>query len=85
MAGKHEGVIFDIAPAVADKTAYPPVFPGSRVDRAYAEGRAHGQAGGLITDNPHETGGQPNTPEEDCWDHGFAGQAFAAAKIQTAN
>lgn len=42
--------------------------PGSRLVRAYAEGRNAKNAGLLITANPHVAG----TPAADAWDFGWS-------------
>ena len=71
MAGKHMGMngysMGDTTPGI------PPTMPWDKRDRAYAEGRAVGAAGGSAGDNPHASG----TPENVAWGVGL----FYAAKI----
>ena len=79
MAGKHFNVG---SPSGFGNPAalptLPPVFPGSRLDRAYAEGRAGGFA--ALGNGPHPDG----TPEFYAWQNGAFYFNQANAKIQTA-
>ena len=82
MAGKHNSTYatdFN-PPGSGIARTFRPVFPGSRLDRAYAEGRTSGKTG--IGTNPHVTG----TAEYLCWGVGTgnAANTTEAAKIQTA-
>jgi hypothetical protein len=77
MAGKHYNVGIASGyfnPALLNE---PPVFPGSRTDRAYAEGRAAGLGG--LGNGPHAT----DTPEYWAWENGCFFSTLANAKIQT--
>ena len=55
-----------------------PVYPGTRNDRAYSEGRQHAFQGGSFV-NPHPAG----TPEANSWATGFLEADQATAQIQT--
>jgi len=79
MAGKHHAIDESIftRPSTGQKNR-PPVFPGSKTDRAYAEGRDAGL--GNIGDNPHPAG----TPEYNAWGCGAYFSGNASEKLQTA-
>ena len=86
MAGKHMGGISysnAASPTGAGKS-YPPVYPGTRRDRAYAEGRWAGTTDPYPTaGNPHTNGG-PNTLLYNAWESGSFSEAFGNTdKIQT--
>ena len=72
MAGKHDAI--DLLATSR------PVYPGTRDDRAYSEGRQNAFAGGVALDNPHVIG----TPEFLAYASGFNEADVAAAQIQTA-
>lgn len=67
MAGKHWTVRDDANSGNLATLSFPPVFPGSRVDRAFHEGYANEVAGGAIGDNPHSSG----EPEYNAYRNGF--------------
>ncbi len=73
MAGKH----VNTDPL---KPEEPPVYPGTRPDRAYSEGRQAAFAGEEVTTDPHV----PGTPESNSWLNGWGNSTIAAAQIQTA-
>ena len=79
MAGKHHAIDSSgfLRPS-NDQKNRPPVFPGSKTDRAYAEGRKAGV--GNIADNPHTVG----TPESNSWLNGAFFSGSASEKLQTA-
>lgn len=73
MAGKHAGIAgAAYRPSVGTE---PPVYPGSRLDKAYHEGRADDPAA-----NPHTVG----TPEAAAYDAGEAFRANGNDQVQTA-
>ena len=77
MAGKHNGGMDTTGffnPGLT--TNLPPTFPGSRVDRAYAEGRAASPWPG---NNPHPAG----TPENNAYSSGAFFGNQEDAKVQT--
>jgi len=79
MAGKHTAVGSPSGfGSPSNVTNLPPVYPGSRTDRAYAEGRAAGFGG--LGNGPHATG----TPEYYAWENGCFYFNQAAEKVQTA-
>ena len=65
MAGKHEFV--DNGFSREDSLLVPPVYPGTRPDRAFAEGRKAQVDGLTAGDNPHPFA----TPEGNNWGAGF--------------
>ena len=72
MAGKHYGVGTNTYAPITG--TLPPEYPGSKTDKAYAEGRA-----APVNVNPHPSG----TPEFLAYLNGFGRQAQVAAEIQT--
>ena len=76
MAGKHDG--FDLG-TTSIGGSNTPVYPGTRDDRAYSEGRQVATQGGSAIDNPHPNG----TPENGAWTLGFFQLATAGAQVQT--
>jgi hypothetical protein len=77
MAGKHWNTT---GANQAARGALPAIFPGSKIDKAYSEGRGVGQAGGDVGDNPQEA----NSAAWNAWRSGFFGQASADNQMQTA-
>ena len=73
MAGKHYNTI-----GIDIRLDIPPVYPGTRLDRAYTEGRQHAFQGGSFS-NPHPGG----SPEGNAWSAGFLDADSAFAQIQT--
>jgi hypothetical protein len=73
MAGKHTGGVINRTFATAGGTTgllRRPIFPGTRPDRAYADGRRVAIAGGSVGSNPFSSA---NTPDEYYgWVNGFA-------------
>lgn len=87
MAGKHINITDNNAVGQfrANSLSRPPVYPGLRTDRAYAEGRTAATSGGSVGDNPFA----PNFgwPEFQAWSNGFQGGDgnvnFANCQFQT--
>lgn len=72
MAGKHAGIgAAGYAPSTGTE---PPVYPGSKLDRAYSEGRGDDPAS-----NPHPAG----TPENAAYAAGAAFRTQASEQVQT--
>ena len=80
MAGKHAGVTS--GNTLAEFMANPPVYPGTRRDRAYAEGRRANEAGAAVGTNPAVFG----SPEFTSWANGWAHKNVSAVgyQLQTA-
>lgn len=74
MAGKHVGADLESA------SIGPNYIPGSKIDRAYAEGRLASFKGLAATANPHDGKG---TPEETAWDAGYTAASSAAKQYET--
>ena len=81
MAGKHTtyGTGLYNNPSVAVTLRQPPVFPGSKADKAYEEGRRTG-TGFPTSNNPHESGSDAFI----AFENGAFYNGNAACKIQTA-
>lgn len=80
MAGKHKSSIG--TGAVPGIEGFRPFFPGSKLDRAYSEGRQAAKEGGSSGDNPHPSG----TPANGTWFNGlfnWSGGNQVAKQAQT--
>lgn len=84
MAGKHYYVGQSSLPGnfVSDSLSRPPTFPGSLVDRAYAEGRQANQNGELSTTNPHPFASELFQSWFNGW-QSYTNVDFAGAQFQT--
>ena len=83
MAGKH--VNYDSGTGTAGIAAAllePPLYPGTRQDRAYAEGRRAGELGLLANTNPHTFA----SPEYASWSRGHSTSSipWLGGQFQTA-
>lgn len=67
MAGRHIG-------ATTGATVGPNYIPGSRVDRAYSDGRLASASGAASGTNPHVSG----TDEALAWNAGWFNQNFTS-------
>lgn len=66
MSGKHYQHLS--GSVLADAFKVPPLYPGSRLDRAYAEGRLAAKNGAAAITNPFAFG----VPEFNAWSQGWS-------------
>ena len=89
MAGKHvdhSEAYFNATDGANEPLLLPPGIPGSRVDRAYAEGRSAAERGEAANTNPHNPYPGFGSPEFSAWStgHGSKDGSWANTQFETA-